>query len=190
MGTVVGSITEETPKFTVLARKGFYEVRKYVPGVAIETMDSDDRAFQRLAQYIGVFGEAQNMKKEKISMTAPVVNRQHAESKQLKCMQFLLPSKYTMDSAPIPMDQNIKLVEVPERILAVHTFSGVADERIARAILAELLAHMKKDSIQADEEQWKLYRYNPPWTLPFQRTNEVVVPVLNFPKEEAKKESS
>jgi len=31
---------------------------------------------------------------------------------------------------------------------------------------------------------------DPPWTLPFQRTNEVVVPVLNFPKEEAKKESS
>jgi len=99
---------------------------------------------------------------------------------KLMRMQFLLPSKYTMENAPKPSNENVKLVQIEERDLAVITFSGTCDQKMAVGKLKELLDFLKADKFQVDESKWRLYRYNPPWTLPNMKTNEVVVPVVNF----------
>mmetsp|Transcript_20237 Transcript_20237/g.28465 ORF Transcript_20237/g.28465 Transcript_20237/m.28465 type:complete len:193 (+) Transcript_20237:90-668(+) len=183
MGSVAGKITSETPKYTLQKETDVYEIRKYAKGVAVETIDGpnkddNDSAFKSLAKYIGVFGEAQNQQKQKIAMTAPVVNRE--DGKQVRFMQFLLPSKFTIDTAPIPQSDNVKLIEVPERMLAVHRFSGVCDDAMAKGKLEVLIEALKKDKIAFDKSYWRLYRYNPPWTIGSLRTNEVVVPLVDF----------
>mmetsp|Transcript_12235 Transcript_12235/g.19981 ORF Transcript_12235/g.19981 Transcript_12235/m.19981 type:complete len:168 (+) Transcript_12235:117-620(+) len=163
MGSVAGRITSETPKYTLQKESDVYEIRKYAKGVAVETIDGpnkddNDSAFKALAKYIGVFGEAQNQQKQKISMTAPVVNRE--DGKQVKFMQFLLPSKYNIDTAPIPQSDSVKLIEVPERVLAVHRFSGVCDDEMAKGKLEVLTEALKRDKIAFDKDHWRLYRYS------------------------------
>eukprot|EP00467_Chlorarachnion_reptans_P016587 CAMPEP_0114506270 /NCGR_PEP_ID=MMETSP0109-20121206/11336_1 /TAXON_ID=29199 /ORGANISM="Chlorarachnion reptans, Strain CCCM449" /LENGTH=190 /DNA_ID=CAMNT_0001684843 /DNA_START=97 /DNA_END=669 /DNA_ORIENTATION=+ len=179
MGSVVGSVTSEVPKFEILKKADGYEIRKYPPAVATETSDakSDDNAFRTLAGYIGVMGAPTNEKTEKISMTAPVVSR---TDEKIRKMRFILPAKYTIETAPEPKDPKVQLVQIPERILAVHTFSGVANEKVTMEKLGHLFSLLNKDKIKYDKDKWELYRYNPPWTLPMARTNEVAVPVSGF----------
>ena len=40
-------------------------------------------------------------------------------------MQFILPSKYqSISDCPQPLDPDVKLIELKERVFAVRTFSG------------------------------------------------------------------
>lgn len=63
-------------------------------------------------------------------------------------MLFILPAKYTMETAPKPKDPNVRLVEIPERVLAVHKFSGVADNNMVREKQAYLLSLLEKDKVR------------------------------------------
>ena len=83
-----GAIPPEQRSYSVLHKRPTYEIRKYHPCVAasvsvedipqdqLEGMKFDEIAFQKLAKYIGVIGQPENVVKgkegEKISMTAPV----------------------------------------------------------------------------------------------------------------------
>jgi hypothetical protein len=58
--------------------------------------------------------------------------------------------------------------------VAVVTFSGLVDERVIAGKLAELLAWMAARQLNP-VANYELARYNPPWTLPFLRRNEVMV---------------
>lgn len=92
-------------------------------------------------------------------------------------MSFLLPSKYTMDTAPIPTDSRIKIHEIPERMEAVLTYSGNFNAESAEKMRDKLVELLKAKEIEHDAEKYTYAGYNPPFTLPWMKTNEIHIPV-------------
>jgi hypothetical protein len=104
-------------------------------------------------------------------MTAPV----NIEGNSGKWrVEFVMPSVYSMATLPIPNDTSVKLREIPEQTSAVIVFSGFTVEEKVNNKTAALQKWMKARGLQADSVP-RLARYNPPWTLPFMRRNEILI---------------
>ncbi|VVA21836.1 PREDICTED: heme-binding [Prunus dulcis] len=190
----------ETVKFKVLSRRDEYEIREIEPYFIAETTMSGktgfdfngaSQSFNVLAEYL--FGK--NTTKEKMEMTTPVFTRK-AQSDGVKMemttpvittrledqdkwqMSFVIPSKYGANS-PLPKDPSVRITEVPRKIVAAVAFSGfVTDEEVKRRE-SKLREDLKKDGqFQVKEgTSVEVAQYNPPFTLPFQRRNEISLEV-------------
>ena len=182
----------EQPRYDVLERIGqSVEIRYYRPRVAAETTidatksdNARSEAFRLIAGYI--FGANKTTDKiamttpveisapgAKIAMTAPVeVNK----SDSALVMRFFMPSQYSINQLPESTDSRVKLIEIPKTTVAALQFSGSTGD----GAVAERATELTK---ALGSTNWKIagpataYFYNPPWTLPFLRTNEVVIPV-------------
>lgn len=170
------------------------EIRQYEPMLIAKTpvngMDKGtNTAFRRLANYI--FG--QNTTKTEIGMTAPVVRakqddrggekigmtapvyRQQNTNGQWE-MSFVMPSRYTMETIPKPVDPKITLEKIPARTVAVLRFSGFLN----KANVDEKTRVLKKWVERSPYRAVSSYRnagYDPPLTIPFLRRNEILVDV-------------
>ncbi|KAF8063885.1 hypothetical protein N665_1179s0009 [Sinapis alba] len=199
MGMVFGKIAVETPKYTVAKSGDGYEIREYPPAVAAEvTYDPSefkgekDGGFMVLAKYIGVFGKPENQKPEKIAMTAPVITKEGEKiamtapvvtkeggggEKKTMTMQFLLPEMYKKaEDAPRPTDERVVIKEEGGRKYGVVTFSGTTAESVVSEKVKKLRSDLERDGFKITGD-FVLARYNPPWTLPPFKTNEVMIPV-------------
>ncbi|KAK2982808.1 hypothetical protein RJ640_005132 [Escallonia rubra] len=190
----------ESVKFKVLSRSDQYEIREVEPYfIAVATMpgkngfdlDGASRSFNVLAGYL--FGK--NTTEEKMEMTTPVfTNRTPSNGKKMEMttpvitkrvedqdkwqMSFVMPSKYG-SKLPLPNDPSVTIEEVPRKIVGVVAFSGfVTDEEVKRRETT-LRNALKKDSqFQVKEgASVEVAQYNPPFTLPFTRRNEVALEV-------------
>ena len=188
-GTIVGIRhgTEEPP-FTVERRVDNVEIRRYGSRIAAETtIDADEEparneGFRRLARYI--FGGNRSKTKiamtapvaqqqsEKIAMTAPVATQRGAAGQWV--VRFFMPSEYTLDTLPTPSDDRVRLVNVPAERVAVLQFSGLPSPAAVAAHTDQLLAALRANSIDVEEEPVGWF-YDPPWTITFRRRNEVAV---------------
>ena len=146
------------------------EIRAYAPRVmAVTGMDEDtDGGFRVLAGYI--FGG--NAEEEKIAMTAPVQQSMAGE----KEMAFMMPAEYAIEDLPAPEDQRVSFREAPAYTAAVIQFSGWASAEKADEKWQQLRGFLIAEGIDITGEP-TLNQYNPPWTLPFMRRNEIIVPV-------------
>lgn len=166
----------EEPHYTCIPIGDGVELRRYGQRIAAETTvtANEDRArnigFRRLAGYI--FGA--NHRDDAIAMTAPVAQSRAAGDAW--AIRFFMPSKWTLETLPKPDDDSVTLETVPGETVAVLRFSG---DRSPAAVshrtdeLLELLRDKRIDVI-GDPVAWF---YDPPWTLPFLRRNEIAVPV-------------
>ncbi len=187
----VRSGTEE-PKYSVVSKLGDVEIRQYGPRIAAEAtvMGAEYAArsdgFRKVAAYI--FGANQSQSKiamtapvsqapssEKIAMTVPV--SQVAAGAGAWTIRFYMPANYTLATLPKPTDPDVKLVEVPGRMMAVQRFSGFASPEAVEHNEVLLLAALRGSTWQQDGEPVAWF-YDPPWALPFVRRNEVAVPVV------------
>jgi hypothetical protein len=125
----------EEPAYEVLLETKHYEVRRYQPYIVAE-VDVDESfkragnsAFRVLAGYI--FGD--NVPQQKMAMTAPVESREGERMNMTAPVTsragdgagsftyaFVMERKYTMDTLPRPNNPNIRLVQRPERIVAMR----------------------------------------------------------------------
>lgn len=188
--SVFGIRTAEEPRYQVIDRIGQVEIRRYAPRFAAEATVAGERgegmneAFFILAGYI--FGG--NKKKEDIAMTAPVaiengqtiamtapVAMQPSPAGGLT-MRFFLPSSITSGNAPEPNDQRVRLVEVPEETIAALRFTGTWGKDTIALRQRELLTALAGSRWQPSGEPFTQF-YDPPFTLPFLRRNEVAVKV-------------
>jgi hypothetical protein len=189
----------EQPDYAVVERLesagGAVEIRRYPPRLAAEvTVKGDEKearsaGFRALAAYI--FGG--NSKRADIAMTAPVAQAPTRGSRGEPIamtapvaqspagtgewtVRFFMPAKYDRNTLPEPTDPAIAIVELPEETLAAVRFSGPRDPAAVEAATRALQQGL-------DGTGWTpsgvptAYFYDPPWTLPFLRRNEVVVPV-------------
>ena len=184
----------EEPKFESLRLEDNIEIRRYVPVIVAETFVDGDmdsatrRGFQRIADYIfgnneriamtvPVVAEPQD-KAEKIAMTVPVsIEPQEAAATRMAGAQrwrihFVTPSQYTLATLPKPLNPAIGLREIPARTYAVLTYSGSNTASTVQERTDQLLAWLQAQGI-APIGQPQLAHYNPPWTLPFLRRNEI-----------------
>lgn len=122
---------------------------------------------------------------EKVAMTAPVMVSKAGggggSGKHMVKMCFIMPSKYaSVEELPVPKDARVHLAEHPEYTVAVIKFSGSfgdANFRKHEALLREAAAKAQLP-ISDDPEQVQVAGYNPPWCLPWLKTNEVHIPVV------------
>ena len=114
-------------------------------------------------------------KPEKIAMTVPVETK--AQVSGPYAMRFFLPADYTLETAPQPTNPDVRIFEVPERTVAVLRFSGSrGSDNVARH-MSELDTVLNGSAWRAAGEPFGMF-YDPPWTIPFLRRNEVAVPVV------------
>jgi len=184
MGSIFGKISEEEPKFQLKVETKEYEIRMYAPNIAIQTaMDSSQKknssSFMRLAGYIGVASVPKNTAKKRIAMTAPVVCVMPSKASDKEEMQFILPSKEV--SPPAPSDgTGVSIVHRDGKLMAVRKFSGWPKECCFNSERDELLHFLSNDKVEILQPMYyETYTYNPPWTIPFCRTNEVAVQLAN-----------
>ncbi|MBB2774510.1 MULTISPECIES: SOUL family heme-binding protein [Mycolicibacterium] len=190
-GAVVGIRhgTEEPPH-TTQPVSASVAIRRYDQRIAAETTVSADEeasrneGFRRLARYIfgGNHGGTEiamtapvtQQRGTKIAMTAPVA--QSSQTAGEWTIRFFMPSKWTMDTLPTPNDDRVRLTVVPAETVAVLTFTGDRGPR-AVAERTEELQNTLRDSAFEPIGEPAAWFYDPPWTLPFRRRNEIAVAV-------------
>ena len=180
----------EEPEYEVIADHGGFEIRRYAPMILAETrVDSGfekagNEAFRRLFGYIS----GDNTARAKIAMTAPVVQEEASEKIAMTApvvqqvddsgwrVAFVVPAKYSWESAPEPTDSRVSLRLIPERTVAAVRFSGTWGEERFATKAGELEALLAEHGLQSAGEA--VYaRYNPPFTPWFMRRNEVIIPI-------------
>lgn len=162
----------ETPEYQVLEKDGDIELRRYETyyTAAVEQDGlSQDSGFNQIFDYIS----GNNATQEKIAMTVPVINAMKGEK---ITTEFVMPRKYSLENLPRPNNPNIELKKTAGRITASVSFSGTVHEKEVRKyerILSEWLA---KKNLKTSGE-FRLARYNSPFSVPFLRRNEVLIDI-------------
>ncbi len=195
----------EEPNYTILSKTENFELRRYESQLVAQTWVSGDQdvasrvGFKILADYIFGNNTAPSGESSKISMTAPVamqfevkqsttkkndsnesqkiamtapVNMQQNDGKWR--VQFTMPSQYTMQTLPKPNNPDITIIEVAPQTYGVIKFSGLAGAEKVAEKTAELQSWMQTQKLTVTGTP-ELARYNPPWTLPFMRRNEIMI---------------
>jgi SOUL heme-binding protein len=194
-GSIVGTRGGiEEPAHTVEQLTSAVELRRYGSRIAAETtVTADEEAarsagFRRLAGYI--FGG--NHTDTKIAMTAPVVQQpsgvrgetismtapvsQSAGDNGQWVIRFFMPAGKTMKSLPKPNDPAVRLMRVPPETVAVRRFSGGWSHRAVASQIAQLMRALRETGFEPIGTPAAWF-YDPPWTIPMLRRNEIAVPV-------------
>jgi len=163
----------EEPRYTVIGNIGAVEIRQYQAVIQAKTILPDSghtsAGFRRLAGFI--FGG--NSGAQKIAMTAPVQETLAVGQTELA---FTMPEDYRMENLPRPNDKSVTLVEIPARTVAVIEFSGWASAGKVRRYQKQLLQIVESGDMDVAGPPM-LNQYNPPWTPPFLRRNEIMLEI-------------
>ncbi len=196
------AMATEEPKYQTLRQEGDFEIRLYAPMLIAETwvegdMDAASNAgFRRIADFI--FGNNQvsgpdssakiamtapvtiEPQSAKIAMTAPVTVEPQADAAMSSAsrwrVHFVMPSQYTLATLPKPNNPQVTLREVPEKFFVVHRYSGFNTQSKVQNKTEETLQWIQRQSLRVIGTP-QLSRYDPPWTLPMFRRNEIMVEI-------------
>jgi hypothetical protein len=186
-GPIVSNV--EQARYDVVENHGSIEIRDYAPMIVAEVSVSGDRetaignGFRMIADYI--FGN--NISSQKVAMTAPVI-QQPSEKIAMTApvtqqggegvwqVRFVMPSSYTMETLPKPSNEAVVLKEVAGKRFAVIRFSGRPKQEDLDNRTNELGAFIEDKKLQVVSEPTYAF-FNPPWTLPFLRRNEVMIEI-------------
>jgi len=180
----------DEPSFRVIESAPPVEIREYAPYVVAETRvaggfrDVGNEGFRRLFAYIS--GEnrgatkvamtapvTQQAASEKIAMTAPVTQQADGDVYRIA---FVLPSQYTLESAPVPTNPDVRLVQVPARRMVAVRYSGLWSAENYKEALGQLTAFAQQRGLPLTGEP--VYaRYDPPFMPWFLRRNEILVEI-------------
>ena len=166
-------------EFRVLRTYEGFEVREYKPCVIAEVKVSAQysiaasSAFGSLFRYIS----KGNKSSEKITMTAPVIAAQRAESadSQEWYVSFVMPAGSNREHLPDPNDPNVHLRELPAETCVALSFRGKATEELSAKKIKELRTAAAKVNISLADEN-RICRFDAPVKPGFLQYNEIVIP--------------
>ncbi len=188
----------EEPRYEVSISQAPFELRHYAPILIAQTIVEGDmdaasnKGFRLIADFI--FGNNLAVDSEqaakiamtapvtvepqssKIAMTAPVTIEPQLGSTQQWRVHFVMPRQYTLTNIPKPKNSAVTLHELPSKYFVVHRYSGFNTVARVQEKTDEALAWAKQQSLKVVGTP-QLARYDPPWTLPMFRRNEIMVEV-------------
>lgn len=188
--SVFGISSVDEAGYDVLKDNTNIQIRLYKPLLIAQTEVEADyeaassKAFQRLFDYIS----GNNKKQQKIAMTAPVIQEKQSEEIAMTApvfqeksgttwlMSFVLPAEYTLATAPVPLDSAVILKELPSKKVAVLHYSGFLSEQVIEEKAKELQTWLAEQGYKAQSTP-RSAGFDPPWTLPFLRRNEVHIDI-------------
>ena len=179
----------ERPSYAVERAEAGWEIRQYAPTLEAQVTvrgsfeDAMQEGFRRLAGYI--FGK--NEPAARVAMTVPVAARPLADGSpgafQTQAtadgqwvVSFTMPTAYTLDTLPRPLDPGVRLVAVPGGRWAARPFSGRLQDGMADAEIAALQAALAASGVVPTGPA-VIAQYHPPWVPGPLRHNEVLVPL-------------
>ncbi len=198
-----GASVEEAP-YQLVQKDEQFEVRDYSPVIVAQTQvsgnlsnrEAGSQAFRKLFNYISGENEAQEEiamtapvisesttaetvpesdTSEKIAMTAPVMFEKEDDAWRYR---FVLPESFTMDTAPRPLNPDVSILQTEPRRVATITYSGLGRDKARAQNTKALLEWVESQGFEVlSSPQWA--GYNPPWTLPPFRRNEVMVEIAS-----------
>lgn len=186
--SVFGIRTVEILNYEVLEKDGTFDIRQYEDYWVVRTeIDGDyrrstDEGFRLLFSYIS----GKNKQQEKIAMTGPVMQQEKGEKIAMTgpviqqksggswIMEFVLPSKYNKIQPPEPLDPEVSIVKVQGYRAAAISYSGNLREEKYNTKIKELLDTVTLKKLQPIGEPFSA-GYDPPWTIPFLKRNEVLI---------------
>lgn len=161
--------------YIVLSQVGKVEIRRYSKMVVAQ-VEGEKEGFEILFQFIS----GNNRKSAKVSMTAPVISQKIEMTSPVLSSKgtiaFVMPEGYTVETTPVPLDDGVKVIEVPERHVAALQFSGRWSESTFRKRERELIDELARAGIRTVGSTFQML-YNSPFTPWFLRRNEVAVEV-------------
>ena len=180
----------EQPNYDVLSSStDDIEIRQYAPMVIaeVEVRGAREEAisdgFRLLADYIfgnnttqqdiAMTAPVQQQANKKIAMTAPV--QQQSSGDRWK-VSFVMPAEYSLATLPEPNNEQVKLKQIPAKDFIAIQFSGTNSKQNITKHERQLLQYIERNNIQTLGSP-KYAFYNPPWTLPFMRRNEVMIEI-------------
>ena len=165
----------ETIKYEVIREIGNIEIRRY-PKIVIAKVDDPANGFNLLYRFI----TGENRQKAKVKMTTPVVSQEIQMTSpvlsEAGTMAFVMPAEYTFESTPEPLDERVKIAEIPSRLLAALCFSGGWSEAHFEKETLELLKTLSEAKMKTKGNVFTML-YNPPFIPGFLRRNEVAIEV-------------
>lgn len=187
----------EEPAFESIKKEGDFELRQYRGFIVAETfvkgdMDSaGSEAFRAIAGYIfggNISATANSSEKiamtapvtmekttsEKIAMTAPVTMEKNTDENYR--VHFVMPSQYTMQTLPKPVNPKVTLREVAAQKMAVIRFSGFSTDEKVRVKTEQLVSWIATQGIKIIGKP-QFARYDPPMMPPFLRRSEIIIAV-------------
>jgi hypothetical protein len=192
-GPIVSSNVEQA-KYEVVETYEAVEIRDYAPHIVAEVSVSGERkeainqGFRLIADYI--FGN--NTASAQVAMTTPVIQQPVAQESNERIamtvpviqegsgnawnVRFVMPASYTLVTLPKPNNDAVTLREVEGKRYAALRFSGIADTDSIQEKTRELNQFIAEKELKPLAEATFAF-YNPPWTLPFLRRNEVMVEI-------------
>lgn len=160
----------ESAPYQLVRAEGDFEIRDYPALALVETPmagDGDNPSFGRLFRFISGNNEAG----QKISMTTPVFMDGAATSRS---MAFVMPAKLELARVPKPTDVAVGVREFPPGRFAVLRVSGRRTATNEAQALTRLQTWMAAQGLSASSQPVYAY-FDPPWTPPFLRRNEVML---------------
>lgn len=158
--------------YKVVRADGQFELRDY-PALTIAetTMTRDakaaDNSFMRLFGFIA----GKNDSQQKIAMTTPVFMSGSASNRM---MAFAMPANIKPDQVPKPTDGSVAVRELPGGRFAVLQFSGGRNAKSEAETVEQLKTWMSAQGLHVSSPAMYGY-FDPPWTLPLLRRNEVML---------------
>lgn len=168
------------PAFSVERQDGDFEVRDYPGFTVAETRvegDFDDASragFRRVAGYIFGGNQKDDGQSVKIAMTAPVTVE--PAGREAWRLHFVMPDEARQSGLPKPLDPSVTLREVARHRMAVVRFGGFTTEAAISEQTRRLRDWMAAQGLTAGGEA-QVARYNDPFTFPWNRRNEIMIPV-------------
>jgi len=165
----------ETIEYEIIHEIGKVEIRRYPKIIVARVEDSSD-AFNLLYRFI----TGENRQRARVKMTSPVVSQQVEMTSpvlsETDSMAFVMPKEYTVETTPEPLNNHVKIVEIPARLIAALCFSGGWSEAHFEKETQELLSALSEAKIKTKGNVFTML-YNPPFIPGFLRRNEVAIEV-------------
>ncbi len=183
-----------TPNYSVIKKAKNIEIRQYQPMLTADVKvtgnrkDAASKGFKQLADFI--FGNNNGPKNDtkKIAMTAPVLQQESqkitmtAPVMQTKAndnswiVKFVMPAEYSMQNLPKPNNPEIHIHQIPTKKMIAIRFSGMSSKENLQQHKLQLENYIKQHNITIIGSLEYAF-YNPPWTLPMLRRNEILVTI-------------
>ena len=167
----------ESLGYTVLETHDDIEIRRYdahllaTVEVSTDFEQAGNRAFRDLFNYI----DGDNLARENIAMTAPVIQTPAASG---WAISFVMPASYDIATLPEPRGEHVHLQTEPVTVMAAFTYRGNwSRERYDKAetALRNTLTGLGYSTCAAP----RFARHNPPFWPTFLRKNEVLIPLCD-----------
>ena len=162
----------ETPKYSVVVSDDAFEVRDYPAVVVVSTSmgagrSNQNSGFMSLFRYIS----GDNEQGKKIAMTTPVIGSKNGDERK---MSFVVPAEVVKAGVPPATDENVVVSKRPAGRFAVYRYSGRWSEAREGEARKKLQAWLEEKGY-ATKGSFEKANYDPPFTLPSMRRNEVMI---------------